>query len=250
MSWIVTPLRQLKQVPRVIITDGLASYHSVFAPLKDVQHLLCRFHHQHGVTRWLKPHLPATTDVTERKRAMKRVFQTTVKRRFAALKMRAVEWGIEGWIGLTEKLLPNVLPSVGRTRLPSTSHAIERFFGTFTRFAKVRRGFHSVISTKRELIVFLVVYVVSQQASGTAPIEAILPDASRMPLYRIFNDPFACLLELSGGEADNLIGVTAMIDPRRVWIDAFGATRFPDILQHQIAGDIPGSIPKREVLHG
>jgi len=211
VSWIVTQLRQLKQLPRVIITDGLASYQSVFAPLQDVQHLLCRFHHQQGVTRWLKQHLPATTDVTERKRAMKRVFQTTdkrtVKRRFAALKTRAVEWGIEGWIGVTEKLLPNLLPSVGSTRLPTTSNAIERFFGVFTRFAKVRRGFHSVISTKRELVVFLVVYVFAQQSSGKAPIEAILPEATRMPLYRMFNDPFACLLELSGGEADNLKNV-------------------------------------------
>jgi len=211
VAWIVTQLRQLKQLPRVFITDGLASYHSVFATLKDVQHLLCRFHQQQGVTRWLKQHFPATTDVTERKRAMKKVLQTTdkrtVKRRFARLKERAVEWGIEGWTSMTEKLLPHLLPSIGSARLPSTSNAIERFFGTFTRFAKVRRGFHSVVSTKRELIVFLVVYVFSKQASGTAPIEAILPDASRMPLYRIFNDPFACLLELSGGEADNLKNV-------------------------------------------
>ncbi len=211
VSWIVTQLRQLNQLPRVIITDGLAAYQSVFAQVKEVQHLLCRFHHQQGVTRWLKQHFSATTDVTERKRAMKRVFQTgdtrTVKRRFAKLKTRALEWGIEGWIAMTEKLLPNLLPSVGSVRLPSTSNAVERFFGTFTRFAKVRRGFHSEVSTKRELIVFLVVYVFSKQESGTAPIEAILPEASRMPLYRIFNDPFACLLELPGGEADNLKNV-------------------------------------------
>ncbi|MCP4397760.1 MAG: hypothetical protein GY801_10735 [bacterium] len=33
-----------------------AAYKSVFACLKGVTHVLCRFHHQHGVTRWLKDH--------------------------------------------------------------------------------------------------------------------------------------------------------------------------------------------------
>ena len=211
VEWIVTELRRLKQFPRVFITDGLAAYKSVFASLKGVTHVLCRFHHQQGVTRWLKKHFPADTDVAERKAAMKKIVQTTdkrtVKRRFARLKERAAEWGIAAWVELTENLLPNLLPSIGSRRVPSTSNEVERFFGCFTRFAKVRRGFFSVLSTKRQLIVFLIVYVFSKQTNGKAPIESILPDASRMPLYRIFNDPFACLLELSGGEAKNLKNV-------------------------------------------
>ena len=211
VSWIVTQLSQLKQLPQVFITDGLQSYQTVFTPLKGVTHVLCRFHQQQGVTRWLKDHCAATTDVSERKAAMKGVFQTndkrTVRRRLTRLKERAVEWGIEGWIALTENQLPRLLPSVGSRRLPSTNNRIERFFGTYNRFAKVRRGFHSVLSANRELIVFLVVYVFSKQSNGKAPIEAILPEASRMPLYRIFNDPFAYLLELSGGDADNIKNV-------------------------------------------
>jgi transposase-like protein len=211
VRWIVTELGRLKQLPQVFITDGLAAYQSVFASLEHVTHILCRFHHQQGVTRWLKKHLPADTDVTERKAAMKRVFQTTdkrtVKRRFARLKERAEEWGIRAWVELTEKRLPNLMPSIGSRRLPSTSNEIERFFGVFTRFLKVRRGFFSVLSTKRQLIVFLVVYVFSKHTNGKAPIESILPEASRMPLYRIFNDPFACLLDMSGGKAENLKNV-------------------------------------------
>ena len=214
VSWLVTQLRRLKQLPRVFMTDGLRSYQTVFAPLEGVTHVLCRFHQQQGVTRWLKDHFPASTDISERKAAMKRVFQTndkrTVKRRLARLKARAVEWGIEGWIALTEKHLPHLLPSVGSRRVPSTTNEIERFFGVYNRFAKVRRGFHSVLSAKRELIVFLVVYVFSQQSNGKAPIEAILPEASRMPLYRIFNDPFAYLLELSGSDADKIQNVKQM----------------------------------------
>ena len=110
VTWLVTELRRLHQLPRVCITDGLAAYQSVFASLQGVTHLLCRFHHQQGVTRWLKDHLPSGTEVTERKAAMKKIFQTTdkrtVKRRLARLKERAAEWGIEGWIALTEKALP------------------------------------------------------------------------------------------------------------------------------------------------
>ena len=50
VTWIVAELRRLKQLPRVFITDGLASYQMVFAPLEAVQHLVCRFHQQQGVT--------------------------------------------------------------------------------------------------------------------------------------------------------------------------------------------------------
>jgi len=211
VTWIVTELRRLNQLPRVLITDGLAAYASVFASLPSVTHVLCRFHHQQGVTRWLKTHFPADTDVAERKAAMKKIVQTTdkrtVKRRLARLQEKAAEWGIAAWVELTEKHLPNLLPSIGSQRVPSTSNEVERFFGVFTRFANVRRGFFSVLSTKRQLIVFLVVYLFSKQTNGNAPIESILPEAPRMPLYRIFNDPFACLLELSGGKAENLKNV-------------------------------------------
>ena len=211
VAWLVTELRRIKQLPGVFIPDGLAAYKAVFASLEGVTHVVCRFHHQQGVTRWLKTHFSADADVSERKAAMKKVVhppdKRTVKRRFARLKERADEWGIAAWVELTETLLPNLLPSIGSQRIPSTSNEIERFFGCFTRFAKVRRGFFSVLSTKRQLMVFLVVYVFSTQTNGKAPIESILPEASRMPLYRIFNDPFACLLELSGGKADNLKNV-------------------------------------------
>ena len=52
----------------------------------------------------------------------------TVKRRLARLKDRAEEWGIAVWVDLTEKRLPNLLPSIGSRRVPSTSNEIERFF--------------------------------------------------------------------------------------------------------------------------
>jgi hypothetical protein len=40
------------------------------------------------------------------------------------------------------------------------------------------------------------VYVLTQHAiMGQAPIEVIVPEARRMPLYRLINDPFRALQE-------------------------------------------------------
>jgi len=42
-----------------------------------------------------------------------------------------------------------------------------------------------------------VVYLFTQRdTDGKAPIEAIVPDAPRMPLYRLINDPFGTLAVL------------------------------------------------------
>ena len=59
----------------------------------------------------------------------------------------------------------------------------------------MRCGFFSVVSAKRELILFLLVYIfVRQPESGKAPIESIMPEANRMPLYQLINDPFGAVL--------------------------------------------------------
>jgi hypothetical protein len=95
-----------------------------------------------------------------------------------------------------EAKLPELICSVGSTRLPSTTNAIERFFRAFERFYQTRQGFHSVLSATRALRLFLVVSVFTQRDStGQAPIEVIVPEARRMPLYRLINDPFGALQE-------------------------------------------------------
>jgi hypothetical protein len=95
-----------------------------------------------------------------------------------------------------EAKVPKLLCRVGTRRLPSTTSAIERFFRALRRFYTTRRGFHSVTSAKRELVLFVVVSVFTQCAtSGQAPIEAIVPEARRRPLYRFINDPFQALQE-------------------------------------------------------
>jgi transposase-like protein len=195
--WVGAQLCQLKKIPRVLITDGLQAYASLVPAAK---HVLCRFHHQQGVTHWLKQHFATDAEVDARKPMMKQVLQTrdkrTVRRRLARLRARAAELGLTPWVSRVDKKLPQLLCSVGSARLPSTTNAIERFFRAFQRFYATRGGFHSVLSAKRELLLFLVVYLFTQQTTtGQAPIEGIVPEARRMPLYRLVNDPFRALHE-------------------------------------------------------
>jgi hypothetical protein len=195
--WLGRQRRLLKKVPQVIITDGLLAY-ACLAP--GAKHVLCRFHHQQGVIHWLKQHFAMAEEINARKTIMKQVFQThdkrTVRRRLARLKEHASALGITAWVNRVEQKLPPLLCSVGSVRLPSTTHAIERFFRSFQRFYPTRGGFHSVLSAKRALLLLVVVYLFTQRSStGQAPIESVMPEARQMPLYRLINDPFRALQE-------------------------------------------------------
>jgi hypothetical protein len=190
-------LHRLTQVPRVIITAGLPAYASLVPGAKQVW---CRFPHQQGVTHWLPQHLRTDAAITMRKPVMKQLLQTpdkrTVRRRLARLRARASELGITAWVSRVEAKLPGLICRVGRVRLPSTTKAIARFFRAFPRFYATRGGFHAVLSAKRELILLLVVYAFTPQATtGHAPIAVMMPEARRMPLYRVINDPFRALQE-------------------------------------------------------
>jgi hypothetical protein len=197
--WIGIKLKQIGKLPGVIITDGLPGYNSLCCLIEGVKHVLCLFHHQQGVTRWLKKRYKEDKDVDTRKPLMKKVFQTrdkrTVKRRLCKLKESSDALGIQEWVEQTESNLPKLLPSVGSVRIPTTTNAIERFFRAFNRFYKVRCGFFSVLSAKRELIFFVLMYLfIRQSESGKSPIEAIMPEVVRMPLYRLINDPLGMVL--------------------------------------------------------
>jgi transposase-like protein len=91
-QWIGIQLKRIQIIPRVIVTDGLASYRYL---LEGVTHLTCLFHHQQRVTHWLKKHFAEKAEIAQRKPLMKRLFQTqdkrTVKRRLEKLKASAKE---------------------------------------------------------------------------------------------------------------------------------------------------------------
>jgi len=198
--WIGVMLKRIGKIPRVIITDGLSGYSHVMEGMgRKAKHILCHFHYQQGVTRWLKRRFADKDEIAVRKKKMKRVLQTndkrTVKRRLGKLKESSGELGISEWVEQTEEKLPKLLPSVGSTCIPRTTNAIERFFRAFNQFYKKRCGFFSVVSAKRELILFLVMYVfIRQPESGKAPIESIMPDAREMPLYKMINDPLRTVM--------------------------------------------------------
>jgi len=82
---------------KALCTDGLAGYAKM---LPEIPHLLCHFHHQQGVTAWLKEHFSKREDLQERKEARKRVLQTkdkrTVRRRGDKLRTQASAWGMVG----------------------------------------------------------------------------------------------------------------------------------------------------------
>jgi transposase-like protein len=195
--WIGVKLKCIGKIPRAIITDGLLSYHYIIDIMEGAKHILCHFHHQQGVTRWLREKFSDKEQIALRKSKMKKVLQTndkrTVRRRLQ--KLKESELDISQWVEQTESNLPKLLPSVGSAVIPRTINAIERFFRAFSRFYKLRYGFFSVISAKRELILFLLMYLFIQQPeSGKAPIESIMPDARRMPLYKMINDPLGTVM--------------------------------------------------------
>jgi hypothetical protein len=193
-------LKRIGKIPRVIITDGLPGYNHIMAVIKGkVKHILCHFHHQQGITRWLKKRFEDKDEIAVRKKKMKRVLQTndkrTARRRLQKLKESSQELGISEWVDQTEEKFSKLLPSVGSACIPSTTNAIERFFRAFNQFYKKRCGFFTVVSAKRELILFLVMYLfIRQPESGKAPIESIMPDAREMPLYELINDPLRTVM--------------------------------------------------------
>jgi len=194
--WIGVKLKRIGKLPKAIITDGLPSYSHVMA---GVKRFLCHFHYQQGITRWLKKRFQDKDEIAVRKAKMKKVLQTndkrTVRRRLQKLKKSSQELGISEWIQQTQEKLPQLLPSVGSVCIPRTTNAIERFFRAFSQFYKKRCGFFSVVSAKRELILFLLMYLfIRQPESGKAPIESIIPDAREMPLYKLINDPLRTVM--------------------------------------------------------
>lgn len=198
--WVLVSLKRLGKAPHALITDGLAGYAAAIpAVFPSATHLLCLFHHQQGVLRWLREHAAALseTTVTVLKRKMKAVVQTTdprtVRRRLQRLADEDAQqqWGLATGITPTRARLGQLLPALRRNQYPRTTNAIERVFRAFQRCYKTRGGFHSVASAHRELMLFIVVYVFTIQVqSGMAPIERIVPEATHMPFYQILNDPF------------------------------------------------------------
>lgn len=105
-------LKRLGKAPSKIMTDGLQGYLSAIARVfPRAKHLLCLFHHQQTVTRWVKEHFSETDQeaAAEAKKRMKKVVQSedtrTVKRRLDAVEQRAGQqgWKLSNWMKRTSQ---------------------------------------------------------------------------------------------------------------------------------------------------
>lgn len=189
-------LKRLGISIKALVTDGLASYSAM---LPEVVHQLCIFHHQQGVYRWCRDHLPDADQRAVCQQAMLNVVKTqdkrTLRRRLEKLSQNADILGIGPWIKETWQKLSCLLPAIGSRLIPRTTNEIERFFRAFNQFYKRRCGFHNLRSARWELAFFILVYLFTNQAKdGIAPIESIMPEARTMPFYRLINDPLAVLM--------------------------------------------------------
>ncbi|MCI5116263.1 MAG: DDE domain-containing protein [Candidatus Electrothrix sp. AW1] len=197
--WFLVKMMQNRRCPNTIITDGLVGYSwAISSVFVNARHLLCLFHHQQGVTRWVKKHLIGFSKEQQVviKDKMKKIIQTkdtrTAESRLERLEKKNLEkqWGLEAWLKMTRKNLKRLLPAMRKNKYPRTNNEIERFFRQFQRFYKTRNGFGSFASAGSQLVLFMVVFLFTCQAkSGKAPIENIMPEAKRMPFYHLINDP-------------------------------------------------------------
>jgi transposase-like protein len=207
IRFIATQLRKLRKIPTIVITDGMLGYDCIQDIGQRVRRILCHFHHQQSISHYLKKNFKQD-QIPQRQKAMKKMMQTqdkrTVKRRFSKLKSAAEKLKISEWVAETERKLPKLLPAVGSRKIPTTNNAIERFFRAFNRFYKLRCGFFSIISAKRELIFFMLMYLfLKQPETGTAPVEAIMPEAKMMPFYQLVNHPITILFNTNSVKDKN-----------------------------------------------
>jgi hypothetical protein len=150
--WLGRPRYGLTHVPPVIIPDGRQADASL---LPAANHGLCRLHPPQGVTPGLTQHVATDAERGARQPMMTTVVQTrdkrTVRRRRARWRARASAVGMTPWVSRVEAKWPQRICRVGRTRLPSTTNAIERFLRAFQRLYATRGGVHAVLSAQREL---------------------------------------------------------------------------------------------------
>lgn len=199
-------LKQFGIIPKVIKTDGLRTY-SYVAEILGAIHSICLFHHQQAVIQWLKRNFNDNGKITELKKTMRLIFQTsdkrTVLRRIKRLKVKAEEFGILNWVKTLENNLEKLISSIGSKKIPLTSNAIERFFRVFNRFYKTRSGFSTIASAKKELDFFQLMYMfIIRPKKGIAPIEKIFPEAKETPLYKLVNNPLKFIFNVKDVKMD------------------------------------------------
>jgi len=165
-GWVLGSVIRLGKRPRAVITDGLAgSAAAIAAGLPTAKHLAGRFHQQQGVGRWLRAHAShlSAEGVKGLKRKRKPVGQPcdprTGRRRLTRLAAEDVgpQGDLPAWISQTRQRRGQLVPARRRNAFPRPTNSLERFFRAFQRFYSTRGGFPSVLSARRDLMLFVVV---------------------------------------------------------------------------------------------
>ena len=194
-------LKALGYQPKVIITDGWDAYVKAIATVfPHAQHLLCRFHALHAAFRRLRVQVPAGRGRQAVATRLKTLFHTpskrTVRRRLTQLQADAQDGPAQGVVARLIAKLPQLLPAVGSTWRPTTSNAVERFFGAFDRFYRLKGPFQSEASAQKHVALFMLGYVFETFSTdavaprqGRCPLQIAGYEVGSLPLFHLLNRP-------------------------------------------------------------
>ena len=92
--------------------------------------------------------------------------------------------------------LPKLLPAVGSTWRPTTSNAVERFFGAFDRFYQLKGPFQHEASAHKHVALFMLGYVFETASAdaaaarqGRCPLQVAGYEVDTIPLFHLLNRP-------------------------------------------------------------
>lgn len=187
--------------PTVIITDGWDAYiKAIAAVFPPAQHLLCRFHALHAACRRLRANVPAgplrQAVVTQRKSLFHTVAKRTVRRRLGTLHAQTQGGPAQGVVARLMAKLPTLLPAVGSTWRPTTSNAVERFFGAFERFYQLKGPFQDEASAQKPVALCMLGSVFETASAdaalarqGRCPLQVAGYAVDTIPLFHLLNRP-------------------------------------------------------------
>ncbi len=194
-------LKALGYQPTVIITDGWDAYiKAIAAVFPQAQHLLCHFHALRAAFRRLRAQVPAGLLRQAVAAQLKSLFHTagkrTVRRRLAKLFAQTDGNPAQAVVARLMAKLPKLLPAIGSTWRPTTSNAVERFFGAFDRFYQLKGPFQHEASAHKHVALFMLGYVFETASAdaavarqGRCPLQVAGYEVDTIPLFHLLNRP-------------------------------------------------------------
>ncbi len=125
-----------------------------------------------------------------------------MRRRLEKLLQQAKGTPVAAVIERLSGKLPPLLPAVGSTFRPTTSHAVEHFFAAFARFSRLKGPFQNETSAQKHLALFMLGYVFRVRSAealeahqGRCPLQQAGYRVAQMPLFHLVNRPPLGLLQ-------------------------------------------------------